>query len=120
VSEADDAGEMLEARTNLLFGPQTVTSGAQVSHPRLRRKFNLAFPTERPALLPPADSVLSRGFCILARSAWHKRKHGYVRRTVRRLQNSRYALLGSSIVSNTSGRALSSGSALKSSVSLPT
>jgi len=59
-------------------------------------------------------------FRLLERAAWRKRKHGYVRRAVRRLQNSAYALLGSSMVSNTSGRALSSGSARQASVSLPT
>jgi len=59
-------------------------------------------------------------FRLLERASWRKRKHGYVRRAVRRLQNSAYALLGSSMVSNTSGRALSSGSACQASVSLPT
>lgn len=59
-------------------------------------------------------------FRVLARASWRKRKHGYVRRAVRRLQKSAYALLGSSMVSNTSGRALSSGSAPQASVSLPT
>ena len=57
---------------------------------------------------------------LLERASWRKRKHGYVRRAVRRLQKSAYALLGSSMVSNTSGRALSSGSARQASVSLPT
>lgn len=70
----------------------------------------------RAVMLCPTDSH----FRTLARTSWRKRKHGYVRRAVRRLQNSAYALLGSSIVANTSGRALSSGNALKSSVSLPT
>jgi len=59
-------------------------------------------------------------FCLLERAFRRKRKHGYVRRAVRRLQKSAYALLGSSMVSNTSGRALSSGSAPQASVSLPT
>ena len=59
-------------------------------------------------------------FRLLERASWRKRKHGYVRRAVRRLQKSAYALLGSSMVSNTSGRALSSGSARQASVSLPT
>ena len=59
-------------------------------------------------------------FSLLERASWRKRKHGYVRRAVRRLQKSAYALLGSSMVSNTSGRVLSSGSACQASVSLPT
>jgi hypothetical protein len=49
----------------------------------------------------PSDSR----FCLLERAFWRKRKHGYVRRAVRRLQTSAYALLGSSMVSNTGGRA---------------
>jgi hypothetical protein len=80
----------------------------------------MEFSTDKLAVFRNAESAASSGFYTLARSSWHKRKHGYVRRAVRRLQNCAYALLGSSIVSNTSGRALSSGSALKSSVSLPT
>ncbi len=80
----------------------------------------MEFPTYRLATFRTAENARLDGYCTLARSSWHKRKHGYVRRAIRRLQNSAYALLGSSIVSNTSGRALSSGSALKSSVSLPT
>jgi hypothetical protein len=76
--------------------------------------------TETNAAIRYAESAVLCGFSMLARSSWHKRKHGYVRRAVRRLQNSAYALLGSSIVSNTGGRVLSSGGALKSSVSLPT
>ena len=59
-------------------------------------------------------------FRSLERASWRKRKHGYVRRAILRLQNCAYALLGSSMVSNTGGRALSSGSAHQSSVSLPT
>jgi hypothetical protein len=64
----------------------------------------------------PTDSR----FCFLERASWRKRKHGYVRRTARRLQICAYALLGSSMVSNTSGRALGSSSASQASVSLPT
>ena len=55
---------------------------------------------------PPIDSR----FRLLERRFWRKRKHGYVRRDVPSLYGYAYALLGSSIVANTSGRALSSGS----------
>jgi len=56
----------------------------------------------------------------LARESWHRRKHGYVRRAIRRLLNSFHALVGKSVVANTSGRAMISGVAGKSSISIPT
>jgi len=64
--------------------------------------------------------LAASAFRFLARESWHRRKHGFVRRTVRRTRGAAYALLGSAIVSNTSGRVLSPGSARKSTVSLPT
>jgi len=67
-----------------------------------------------------AGRAVSCGFFMLARERWHRRKHGYARRPVRRVRGCGHQLFGSAIISNTSGRALSSGSARSFSVCVPT
>ena len=80
----------------------------------------MAFATESSTLFRKAERVLSCGFCLLSRESWRRRKHGYVTRAVMRLRSSAHALVGGSVVSNTSGRALSPGGARASCVPFPT
>ena len=63
---------------------------------------------------------ISCSFHLCARQTWRRRKHGFVRRTINRLAAASHALVGNSVVCNTSGRAMTSGGSQTSSRPVPT